>query len=79
MWSYRRFVLRLIGATLLLNAPRLIVYVEDGGRTRRCEMTWHAVGPEAQLPPKTWVASTQGEMDYQRAEEASPRLPRFPR
>jgi hypothetical protein len=65
---------KLVCATLFLNEPRMVVYIEADGRVRRVETKWTAVGPEAASPPVQWAESARGEVEYQRGVEKSPSL-----
>ena len=64
--------MKLIAATLFLNEPRMVVYVEDAAKVRRIESRWFAVGPESGLPPKAWAEAVRGEVEYRKSTEQSP-------
>lgn len=65
--------MKLVYAFMTLGESRLVAGVDDGaGKLRRVELKWQAIEAEALLPPKTWVTTVFGEVEYQRAEEANP-------
>lgn len=65
--------MKLVYVFMVLGESKLVAGVDDGGgKLRRINANWHALGDEALLPPTTWPSTVQGEADFQRANEAHP-------
>lgn len=64
--------MKLLFAFMTLGESKMVAAVEDAGKVRRVNLKWSAIGDEALLPPTTWADSVQGEVEYQRSNEAHP-------